>query len=54
MLYFNFIDDVAITSNIINCEIEKRLYLMLVFEDLSILLDLQINNSFRKIKFDIF
>ena len=54
MLYFDLTGDVAVTSNIISCEVEEKLHLMLTLEDLSIILDLRINNGFRGTKFDVF
>ncbi len=54
MLYFNLTSDAAVISNIISRKVKKRLHLILALENLSILLDLRINNNFKGIKFDIF
>ena len=53
-LYYDLIDDASITSNSICKEIKDRLQIMLTLEDPSIIVDLQINNSFKDKEFNIF
>ncbi|CAG8805920.1 23985_t:CDS:2 [Gigaspora margarita] len=44
----------ALTSNIISCNIEDRLQLMLILANSNIIFDLRTNNGFKRTKFNIF
>ena len=54
ILYYDLTGNAAVTSNNICKELEERLCLMLLMEDLSIICDLRQNNGFKGTKFDTF
>ncbi len=54
MLYYDLTNDASLSNNQISKEIEKRLYLMMLLKDPSIIIDLRINNEFQELKFNIF
>ena len=54
MLFQDLTGDASLITDNISKDLEERLKFMLVMEDLSIIVDLRINNGFRKIKFDLF
>ena len=53
-LYYDLTGDAFTTSNSICKEIKDQLRLMLMLEDLSIIVDLQVNSGFKGKEFDIF
>ena len=54
VLFYDLTDDATITNDTISKKIEERLKMMLVLEDSSIIVDMRINNSFKRTKFDCF
>ena len=54
MLYHDLTDDALLSNDQISKEIEEKLYLMMLLEDPSIIIDLRTNNRFQRSKFDIF
>ncbi len=54
VLFYDLIGDIAIINNTISKEIKKKLKMMLMFKDSSIIVDMKINNSFKEIKFNCF
>jgi hypothetical protein len=54
MLYHDLTGDASLANDQISKEMEERLWLMMLLEDPSIIIDLRTNNGFRGSKFDIF
>jgi len=54
MLYHDLTNNALLSNDQISKEIKEKLYLMMLLEDPSIIIDLRTNNRFQRSKFDIF
>ena len=49
-MYYNLISNTSLANNQISKEIEEKLWLMILLEDPSIIIDLRTNNKFYNYK----
>ena len=54
VFYYDLTGDAAITNDTISKELEERLKMMLLLEDLSIIINMRINYEFKKLSLIIF
>ncbi len=54
VFFYDLIGDIAIINNTISKEIKKKLKMILMFKDSSIIINMRINNSFKETKFNCF